>query len=168
MTGLIAFAAPKTRWLLSAGLLVAAVSLALGLFLPVVRIDRILIFEDYFALATGAIELIREEETLLGLIVLAFSVLFPTAKLLLCLWIWLALPSQAALKRWLDVLHLTGKWSMLDVFVVALLVLTLKSTIMAEAVPEAGLYFFTLSVLLTMVCAHYLEKVYKEAFAKND
>jgi paraquat-inducible protein A len=47
-------------------------------------------------------------------------------------------------------MHLYGKWSMLDVFVVAVLVVAVKLGAIADVEMRFGLYAFAASVLLTM------------------
>ena len=47
-------------------------------------------------------------------------------------------------------MHLYGKWSMLDVFVVAVLVVAVKLGTLASVEMRYGLYFFSAAVLLTM------------------
>lgn len=57
--------------------------------------------------------------------------------------------------RWLATY---SKWSMLDVFVVALLVVTLKLGAMAQAKVEFGIYAFASSVLITMLVSNWIGK----------
>lgn len=52
--------------------------------------------------------------------------------------------------RSIRILDLIGKWAMLDVFVVALVIFTIKNTGLANAVVEPGLYIFVCSILLSM------------------
>jgi paraquat-inducible protein A len=47
-------------------------------------------------------------------------------------------------------MHLYGKWSMLDVFVVAVLVVAVKLGAIVDVEMRYGLYAFAASVLLTM------------------
>jgi paraquat-inducible protein A len=53
-------------------------------------------------------------------------------------------------------LSVYGKWSMLDVFVVALLVVSVKLGAMAEARVEIGIYAFAASVILTMLLSAWI------------
>jgi uncharacterized paraquat-inducible protein A len=61
---------------------------------------------------------------------------------------------------WFKRIEWLGKWSMLDVLVLALLVFYAKSTQFADAVALPGIYFFAGSVMLTMV-AYSLIKHYE-------
>ena len=54
------------------------------------------------------------------------------------------------LDKTLHVIETLGKWSMLDVFVVALLLVSVKLGVLAKVEVHYGLYVFATSVLLTM------------------
>ncbi len=52
-----------------------------------------------------------------------------------------------------------GRWSMLDVFVVALLVVTTKLGILADVEVHAGIYFFAASVLASMAASLLMNRL---------
>jgi len=52
-----------------------------------------------------------------------------------------------------------GKWSMLDVFVVAILVLTIKSGGLASIRVEDGFFLFFISVMLTQFASLWTGRV---------
>jgi paraquat-inducible protein A len=56
-------------------------------------------------------------------------------------------------------MHLYGKWSMLDVFVVAVLVVTVKLGAIANVEMHYGLYFFSAAVILTMIITARIVKL---------
>ena len=80
-----------------------------------------------------------------------FCVLFPLLKLGLALYLW-SLADLAALRGTglLKVLDTLGKWSMLDVFVVALTVVALNISLVTDVQVHAGIYVFTAAVILSM------------------
>ena len=53
--------------------------------------------------------------------------------------------------RYLHLMHNYGRWSMLDVFVVAILIVTVKLGAFADVEIEPGMYFFTSAVVLLML-----------------
>jgi len=53
--------------------------------------------------------------------------------------------------RWFKRIGWLGKWSMLDVLILALLVFYAKATEFADAISLPGVYFFSASVFLTMI-----------------
>lgn len=82
----------------------------------------------------------------LGAIVFLFSVVFPTAKTLVAAIAFRAGNDvRGALTPMLQAL---GKWSMLDVFLVAITIVFIKSFASFSLEPRIGLYLFALGVVL--------------------
>jgi paraquat-inducible protein A len=52
-----------------------------------------------------------------------------------------------------------GKWSMLDVFVLAILVLTVKSSGVANIQVGSGFFLFFLSVMFTMITSLWTGRI---------
>jgi paraquat-inducible protein A len=128
----------------------ATAALTLGLILPVIHFSWALKTDTTFSVLTGIVDLLQGGHLFIGLIILVFSVIFPVTKILWLYALWfLPLPagSRESPLRWLEFL---GKWSMLDVFVVGILVGTLDLGILSEATPRVGAYVFTLAILLSM------------------
>lgn len=131
-------------------LAVAAASFMLGITLPIMRLERFFILADSYSLIEMVQALYADGEVLLALILLVFSILLPAAKIILLSFLLVCGREQAlsgALHRLAGAL---GKWSMLDVLLVALVIFAAKTSGIASAVSEPGLYFFCLSVLATM------------------
>ena len=96
----------------------------------------------------------------LFLILFVFTVCFPFVKInaMLLLWLWPRLDSAHAQRAFGFVVNL-GRWSMLDVFVVAILVLTVKSSGVANIRVADGFFLFFLSVMLTQFASLWTGKV---------
>lgn len=128
----------------------AAGALFVGLTRPVVYMRRGLDGDSYSVLA-GILDLGKGGNYLLALILFAFSVVFPIAKLAALL-VLLAVPlSEERQTRTLRALGLLGRWSMLDVFVIAILVGSVELGVLSEAEPRPGLYWFAAAIVLSMV-----------------
>ncbi len=141
---------PFIRYLLLASLLAALGLLLAGIGLPMISIEKFFVFENEVSLWSGTWGLLSEGEYFLGLILLTFSIAFPVAKNLLLMALLLRLPwAQKHADRLWHVLAVFGRWSMLDVFIVAVLVCSVKLGMLAHAELLSGIYFFTASVLLT-------------------
>ncbi len=138
-------------------LLLAAALLAVGLKLPIITIEKFYYFENTVSLLSAIGQLWQEQEWGLTLLVGGFSLVFPVIKLLLLLYIWnfenATNPTHLKHLEWLE---RYSKWSMLDVFVVALLVVSLKLGAMAQATVEYGLYAFAASVVLTLLLSNWI------------
>jgi paraquat-inducible protein A len=127
----------------------ASVLLIAGLVLPVFTFSKFYFFDDTFSLLGGIGHMFSEGEWLLGVVILLFSVLFPLFKLVIQMV--LIFEKSDMSKRWLTFLHYSGKWSMLDVFVVAILLSSIKIGAIAEVTVHAGLYCFTMAVIASMM-----------------
>ena len=99
----------------------------------------------------------------LGIILGMFSILFPVAKLIILSWDLVA-PNHYSRRMCRLSLHLSY-WSMLDVFVVAVLVSMLKEFPGGTGiVPHVGIFCFAVSVILTMIATrlHHAEELQNE------
>ena len=153
------------RRLTAPGLLVAALLLfALGIFFPFFTVTKMWVFRNAVSVVGGLITLFQEREYFLFLILTLFTLVFPTVKLSLLGVIWLEREHDLARVRRLHhrVEHL-GKWSMLDVFVVAILIVTMKSAAIGQIRISIGLYLFTFSVLFTQFATMWIERLLRRA-----
>lgn len=113
-----------------------------------------------FSLVSGLGELLSHGQIFLFVIIFAFSILFPVAKMFLLGYIAFYDTDDATRERRLKWLSSFGKWSMLDVFVIALLVVSLKLGDMVNVKIHSGVYFFAASVILTMILTQVLHKTF--------
>ncbi len=125
--------------------------LAVGLVAPIATLNKFILVQNTFSVLSGVLALFSEGQFFLFLLISCFSVLLPVLKL----GVLYRLVSQNSTmreqtKRLLHWMHLYGKWSMLDVFVVAVLVVLVKLGAIANVEMRYGLYAFAASVLLTM------------------
>lgn len=124
-------------------------------------------FQDWIATQIGItrgdqylLRMIRDTfghgEIFLGTIILVFSVLFPISKNVLG--VLAGLSSSTTTKQgYYMLLDKTGKWSMTDVFVVALLILFFKAeNIHLHLHSDIGVYCFAISTLLSSIAAKIL------------
>jgi len=139
-------------------LLVGATGLLLaGLQLPLLTLEKFYLFSNTVSLYSALVQLGAEREWGLFLLVGVFSVLFPVAKLILLALVWNVEADDSGVhRRHLHWLGEYSRWSMLDVFVVALLVVSVKLGALAEAHVGIGIYFFAASVVLTMLLSNWI------------
>lgn len=106
----------------------------------------------------GVFELVEYGSYGIAFIVFFASVIIPVAKF--CAIIWLCLlvrgrrpvPAHRALQLY-EVVEFVGRWSMIDVFVVAILAALIKMGFLASLEPGAAAPLFALSVAFTMMAA---------------
>lgn len=150
-------------------LIVATILLGFGLTLPFMTVTRFFVLADEISVIGGIVALAEDGEWFLALVLLSFSVVFPLFKIGAA---WLASRRTAAgdegLKRALRRLEFFSRWSMLDVMVAALAVLSAKVSGIALAVSQPGLYCFFAAVLLSTLAVARLERAAHRAPGNGD
>lgn len=132
-------------------LVITAVCLAIGLTSPILTLEKFFIVKNTFSIFSGLMQLLDEGRFFLFVIIFIFSVALPVIKLAILFSLLSSRSSNGeTLQRYLHLMHQYGKWSMLDVFVVALLVVAVKLGAVASVETHYGLYAFGSAVLLTM------------------
>ena len=140
------------KFLLSLIIMAAAVCLVLGVTLPIVKLDQLYIFSDEHSLVSIVQALYQDNEIFLSAIIVIFSIFIPTLKLVYLLAAaTISENDDAGREQILKRMEWLGKWSMLDVLVLALIIFYAKSSGIADATSMPGLYLFTASVVLTML-----------------
>ncbi|HFD80734.1 MAG TPA: paraquat-inducible membrane protein A [Gammaproteobacteria bacterium] len=107
---------------------------------------------------SGVIYLFVHGDWPLALIVFVASVLVPLLKMLALLYLLLTVQSRSPLRkqqrtRLYRIVELVGRWSMVDIFVVALLAALVNVGTIATIEPGTGAIAFTAVVILTMFAA---------------
>jgi len=151
------------------GGLAALVVLYFGLFAPLLTVtihkeleyigDVVLSFESK-SLLGSVVKLWESGDILIALVILFFSVLIPLTKTLSLMFVTVVMESRFAygIVRFFKVI---GKWSMLDVFIVATLLvyLTGSGSEMSHAEVQVGLYFFLAYVIVSMLVSLSADKM---------
>lgn len=126
-------------------LLISAVSFGLGISLPLMRFEKLWFFTETPSLITIVMDLWAQGEYLLTIVVAGFSILFPIIKLATS---FQAVFTNRAANGWAAAL---AKWSMMDVLLVAIVVFAAKTSGLAQAVSQPGLWFFALSAITVAI-----------------
>lgn len=131
-------------------LLASLAMLVPGLTMPSLHLVSLGLFEQEYSLLGAILAFWEKQHYSLFALVLCFTVLFPLTKIAVGLWLfYLATPNPAKLKSWVGLLSGLSKWSMLDVFIIAVLVLALEGSLITAASLGAGIALFAGSVLLS-------------------
>jgi len=152
--------------------LMLLLSLALflaGLFRPFTQVTKLWLFDNDVSVYNGLITLFHERELFLFGILLIFTVVFPFVKIgaLLTLWLKPGMKLQQMARVYGFVSNMS-KWSMLDVFVVAVLVVLIRSGGVATIKAQDGLLLFCASVVLTQIASEWTGRIAKKTFAAAD
>lgn len=145
------------RFLLSLAIIAAAVCLALGVSLPIIKLTKYVFWSTEHSLLTAVTVLIQSNQLFLGITVLVFSILLPVLKLFYLVLL-STLPSAEIRRQGfrLRALEWLGKWSMHDVLVMALMIFFIKSQGLYDAASLTGVYFFTAAVVLMILAYAWL------------
>ncbi len=150
---------PLQHRLIPVLLVLAFLLFGTGIFFPFFHVTKFWLFKDAVSVVGGIITLLHEGEYFLFTVLMLFTLVFPCVKLGLLAVIWLERDHDLAkvqrLHHWVESL---GKWSMLDVFVVAILIVAMKSAGVADLHIGSGLYLFTFSVIATQFASAWVAK----------
>ena len=117
------------------------------------------------SLKSIGVQLYRADETVLLFSLLIFAVAFPIAKTGVCLLgflIWSNVKRGEIVGNAITMMLMISKWSMLDVFVVAVLIATMKlSAFNLEIASELGLFALMASVLSSSMALVLLDRFLK-------
>lgn len=136
------------RVVLALSLFLASFCFALGISLPLIEVKQLLVFTDEPSLVQIVAGL-WTSDWLLAIVVGLFSIVFPAVKLAYLH----ALTLGAAPGHLHGALRALSNWSMLDVMLVAIVVFAAKTSGLASAVTQPGLWFFAASALLTALAS---------------
>src|SRR5262245_40391433 len=145
------------RFLLVLAVVGAILCLALGVSQPFVRLARSVRFANEHSLMSAVSVLVRSGQFLLGAVLLLFAIFLPVLKLLyLLLLMVLPLRDVDRLARQLRALEWLGKWSLLDLGVLALAIVLIARQGALEAAGANGIYGFAGAVALMLLAYTWL------------
>ena len=132
----------------------ATVCFALGLVLPVAVFETLILFTERPSLIDVIARLWAGGDRAIAFFVALFSLAFPAAKLLV-----LHIAAQAPHRlHWVERVGVLSKWSMADVLIVALAIFAAKTSGLAEAAAQPGIWFYGAATLLSAAAAVILTR----------
>lgn len=110
----------------------------------------------------GVLLFLEHDSYFVAIVIFTASVLIPIAKMIIILWLCYATsrPSQLSgleLTRLYRATEFIGKWSMVDIFVVAILVALVQFTGIMMIEPGIAAQAFATVVIMTMIAAHQFD-----------
>lgn len=141
--------------------ILASILLVLGVSLPLITVSKLVVISTTYTLLSGIFSLLLNGQVILFVAVFLFSIVLPLAKMY-CLYKVIfsrrnssvsSYPSNSShtIDRYIKLMHDYGRWAMLDVMVVAVLIVASKLSVLASVEVHVGLYVFGLSVILVML-----------------
>ncbi len=135
--------------------------------MPAISVTYLLVFEDNYSLIEGVIAYFatgKLQAYLIGVVCLLFTVAFPTAKILLGLTLFYLIDPRSGIARpMLAGFSRLAKWSMLDVFIVAIMVVAVDARLYSAADLSFGIVLFAAAIVLTNLVLHRLLRLAQAA-----
>ena len=142
----------------------ATLLLIIGVSSPLMTLSKFMLLSQSFSVLSGSLELLLGGHFFLFIIIAGFSIVLPALKLLVLRRLLSPEKSSSmALKRALHLMHDYGRWAMLDVMVVAVLVVTVKLGAITSIEIHFGLYVFGVATLLIMLITQAVVHLYKQS-----
>ena len=155
-----ALALTRRWWWLGPAMLVALGLLVVAWFIPTMTVEKVpWIWSTKFSIWRVIGGLYADREYVILAVIVLFSMVFPVVKLIAGLWVWARVDALSnGARRAVGFVGALGKWSMVDVFVVALLVAAIQVSIITNVAIHSGIYVFTGAVLASIALLHILER----------
>ena len=138
--------------------LTAVILLVPGVFLPALTIDK-LGHHTQTGILSGCLHLWNARDHLLAIVIFFCSIVIPFVKLgfILVLTTWSHRFSRSVQVRGLQIVERIGRWGMLDVLVIAVLIACIKAGQLVSISSGPGTVFFALGVLFNLLAGMQFE-----------
>ena len=143
-------------------IITAGTLLALAWVRPIMSVQTWIFFYKDVSIFDVTQQLYEDEFLILAGLVFIFAIIFPGLKLLVMARAWVHLWFEGGGERFglsLKLFDIMGKWSMLDVFIVAVVIVGMQSSFVSDVELYPGIYFFAGSVLLSMLAIYDLRSI---------
>ena len=153
----------RRRFILAVLVALGLLTLIPGITLPMMTVKKLVLVKNTFTVLSGIGALLADKTFGLGLLLLGFSVIFPLAKYaVMAAYLYYYPPIPATLAHWQHWLGKIGKFSMLDVFVVAQMLMILKLGWLVEVQIHSGIYWYSTTALLSLIAGIWIEHDIKQ------
>lgn len=133
-------------------LMVGFILFVIGVFAPILTFKRFFIFSTKISILSALFQLQSEGHFILFGIIFIFSIILPIVKMVFLYTLLNAkIRNRRKHEKCLHWIAQYGKWSMLDVLVAAMLIVTIRLGAIANVKVHFGLYAFAASVILIML-----------------
>ena len=147
------------KWIIFV-LWLALLLLILGLLMPAIEIKSLIFIRRELSLVDSVFTFFHSGNFFLFLVTFLFSIIFPALKTIVGLYLWYTYKyGFGSTDKIIIILSAISKWSMLDVFIIALVILVVDGRLFSEADIKLGVIVFTLSVILSSFAIYRLKKV---------
>lgn len=138
-------------------LALALIALPFTWYLPLFRTE-LLVFLDNEVTVIGAARTLLKADLLLFAIIVLFGMVVPVAKLAGLIYAWAIVPREAG-RAWIGGLNKISKFSMLDIFLIAVTIIGLKGVGLGKVEIGYGLYAFAGVVLMILALSFWADRI---------
>jgi paraquat-inducible protein A len=140
----------RPDWWVGALLLAALPLFVAGLVMPAISFTRFALITQTYSLLDGVLAFYASKKYVLFAVVFVFSIVLPALKILVGLWAWApGARNRAMLGKVVRLFAAISKWSMLDVFIIAVMVLALEGSLFTTSDVKIGVVLFAAAVVLS-------------------
>ncbi len=147
----------RTRTLL----FISAALLGAGWVLPLFTIQKFVLLKNTYSVIDGIVDLIGRGNFLLAAIIATGGVVIPYLKLHVMWKLTAPGGDNPQRLRWLQLMHDYGRWSMLDVLIVAVLVVAAKLGVLVSVTLHAGIVVFAGAIISLAVATEKIAREYR-------
>ena len=129
-----------------------------GITSPILTISQLWFIDHSFSILSAITQLLFDGHWFIFFFVAGFSLVLPLFKLVLLYRLIHHQQRTTKTQYWLQLMHQYGRWSLLDVMVIAILIVSVKLGAIASVEIHYGLYIFTSAIILIMVVTHLIHQ----------
>lgn len=139
---------------------ISLVLLAQGLTMPAMEIRALIFWVNEYSILSNIQNLFDHHKLPAAFTLLGCSVVYPAAKILVLLFLWLS-PFPAKWRhRSVRLMRLLGRWSLVDVFAVTAVVAGSRTVgFLLDARPLPGIYVYAASIFVLMMATVLLDRL---------
>ncbi len=151
----------RNHWELLVFAIVGLVILLTGISLPLITLEKWEFWKNGFSLLKGSLNFIQSGHQILGYVLLLFVILMPLLQFLSILLLYGFIFFKWKERKILNIFLFFNDWSMIDVFVLSLLVFLLKSGEDVKISLHAGFWLLIITAAISITISIYLAVISK-------
>ena len=159
--------AKKYTWACGLVIVMILVSLyfnIMALTTPFLTIHRTLEFDETYSLF-GSVKLMWEYKLyIIAILIIGFSIIFPFIKLIALFIVCYLIKGAKARFRIITTIEALAKWSMLDVFIVCILLILTDHQTFVSSEPKIGVYYFLLAIFISILCSILVDSLCERTY----
>ena len=160
--------AKKYKWTCGLVLGLILISLCfniLALTTPFLTIHHVVPLNDEIYSLFGAVKLMWSYKLyIIAVLIVGFSIIFPFIKLFFLILICFVIKEPKRRFRMISMIEALGKWSMLDIFIVCIILTLTNNQFFVSSYPEIGVYYFLLAILISIICSIFVDQLCEKTY----